>query len=298
MDRVNVLTLQEGSIEGAGKAAFLETAFQKLLIDLTSINKTFTVDGIEDTGAFRDKVYALTLYSEKVMKDVELGKISESTLATFHQLAVQTAQAQVSLADESISVALLQKLYCEEFASIDLEVRERFDDVIDSMRQIGQDRGVDMLGSGQFSEFLEADLDSLSYLGSGIQCLTEALNGIDDVQTRQQISEIRADMISKKTNQDVAAVYSADQGRSDFITKAQAEIASIQKNAKTVESIVTALEQLAKDAGGLIAPTLESISSFSGNLDHLQVGAGGSLAEGLEEFSEHPNAGVPLCEPV
>jgi len=298
MDKVNVLTLQEGSIEGEGKAAFLATAFQQLLTDLTSINKSLTVNGIEDTAPFTDKVITLAKYSAKVLADVDDGRMSESTIATFHLLATQTAVAQVSLADESISVALQQKAICQEFAAIDLQVRERFDDLIDSMREIGQDRGVDMLGSGQFAEFLETDMDALSYLGAGIGCLTEALGGIDDIKTRQQIIGIRDDMVAKKTNQDIAAADSSDQGRKNFISKAKKEVATIQKNAKTVESIVTSLGELLKSAGGILSPALSSLSSFAGNLDHLQVGAGGRLSDGLEEFSEHPNGGVPLCEPL
>lgn len=298
MDKVNALTLQVGSIEGEGKAAVLEASFQELLVNLASINKTLTVNGIEDPLPFRDKVISLTKYAEKVVSDVNDGKVSESTLATFHRLATQTAEAQVSLADESISVALQQKVFCEEFAAIELKVRENFDGILDTMRQVGMDRGVDMLTTGQFAEFLETDLDSLSYLGAGANCLADALKGIDDTQTRQQISSIRDDMVAQKTNQDLAASDSADNGRKKYIAKIKTGIATIQRNAKTVESIVVTLEGILKKAKGTLDQPLGEITTFLGNLDHLNVNAGGRLADKLEEYSDHPNEGVPLCVSV
>ena len=78
----------------------------------------------------------------------------------------------------------------------------------------------------------------------------------------------------------------------------QEDIASIQKNAKTVESIVDELTVLAENIGANLDDVSEGFTAFLGNLDQLAVGAGGRLAEGLEQFSDHPNAGVPLCEPL
>ena len=300
MDKVNVLTLQEGSVEGPDKAFELENALAKLLDELASINNETTTGGIEDPTLFRDQVLALTKYATRIVEDISLGEVSANTLATFHLLAAETAGVQISRCDESVSVAAQQILDCREFAEIDIGSREKFDDLLNSMRQVGLDRAVDMLGSGQFTEFLESDLDSLSYVGASINCLTDALGGIDDTQTRKQITDIRDDMVARKANEDLATADSADQGRSRFLSKVQKDIASIQKNAKTVESIVGALDEIRiklLDAGQESIGTL-SLSTFKANLDHLQVGAGGRLAEGLEEFSEHPNAGVPLCEPV
>jgi len=300
MNKVKALSLQEGSIEGPDKAFALENALQKVLNDMADINVGQTTGGIEDTVVFSSQVLSLTKYAKRIVEDIELGEVAPNTLATFHLLAAETAGVQLGRVDESISVALRQTSICAEFAAIELGTREKFDSLLDSMRQVGLDRGVDMLSSGQFEEFLSADLDTLSYLGTGIKCLTHALTEIDDFQTRKQITDIRDGMVSKKGNDDLALADSADQGRSRFISKLQKDMASIQKNAKTVESIVATLTELQKSLGGALDDSFGTLSldAFSANLDHLTVGAGGRLAGGLEEYSEHPNAGVPLCEDV
>jgi hypothetical protein len=300
MNRVKELTFQVGSIEGPDKAYAVEQAFQKLLLDLTSINnaKASTVAGIEDPTVLRTNVLAIVSASKRVMRDLEAGIATKNKLATLHALAIQTASSQVSVIENSITVAQQQQTACNTFLEIDLQVSEQFNQLTDSMRQLGLDRGVDLLTTGKFEEFLDSDLDTLSYLGVAIECLTESLNGIDDTQTRQQITSIRDDLIGRRTNLDVAAADSSDQGRSRFITRVQEDIASIQKNAKTVESIVDELTVLAENIGANLEDAGEGFVAFLGNLDQLAIGAGGRLAEGLEQFSDHPNAGVPLCEPL
>jgi hypothetical protein len=300
MNRVKELTFQVGSIEGPDKAYAVEQAFQKLLLDLISINnaKASTVAGIEDPTVLRTNVLAIVSASKRVMRDLEAGIATKNKLATLHALAIQTASSQVSVIENSITVAQQQQTACNTFLEIDLQVSEQFNQLTDSMRQLGLDRGVDLLTTGKFEEFLDSDLDTLSYLGVAIECLTESLNGIDDTQTRQQITSIRDDLIGRRTNLDVAAADSSDQGRSRFITRVQEDIASIQKNAKTVESIVDELTVLAENIGANLEDAGEGFVAFLGNLDQLAIGAGGRLAEGLEQFSDHPNAGVPLCEPL
>ena len=160
------------------------------------------------------------------------------------------------------------------------------------------DRAVDMLGVGQFAEFLESDTDSQSYLGAAVNCLTDALKGIDDIQTRRIVISLRDDMLSKKLNIDIASVDAADQGRSRFISVIQKNIANIQKSAKTVESIVEDLQGLLAKTGDAVSESLGSVTTFLGNIDHLAIGAGGRLADSLEEVSDHPNAGVPQCDPL
>jgi hypothetical protein len=298
MDELNQLTLQEGSIEGPDKALALETAFQKLLLDLTAINNSCTVNGIEDPLDLRDKVLSLVKVTGRILQQIESGTISENKIATLHGLAAQVAQDQVSIIDDSASTALRQIAICQEFAAIDLQVSERYDQLLDAMRQVGLDRAVDMLSSGQFSDFLESSLDELSYLGTAINCLTHALGGIDDVQTRLQISAIRDDMVSRRANVDLAAIDASDQGRTRFIDRIGEQISSIQKNAKTVEAIVSDLTQILESLGGAVEETFGEIPAFLGNIDHLAVGAGGRLASTLEEYSEFANAGVVQCAPT
>lgn len=305
MDELNELTLQEGSMEGPDKAYALEQAFQQLLTDLTDINVSVTIggvptvvveNGIEDPLQLRDKVLSIVKVTRKIVSDLEGDKISANKIATLHQLAAQVASEQIDFVDQSSSVASQQIVICDEFAAIELQTSERYEELLDSMRQVGLDRAVDLLGSGQFSAFLESDLSTLSYIGAAADCLKNALDGIDDVQTRQGIADIRDDMVARRSNSDLAAADSADQGRLRFINKVKKDIATIQKNAKTVEAIVADLTVILENAGGLLEESFGQVTSFLGNLDHLSVGGGGRLGPTVEEYSDHPNAGVVKCE--
>lgn len=298
IDKVSALSLQEGSISGPDKAFELEEALAKLIADLRAISSSLTEDGLEEPITFRDKVMSLTNAARRIIFFVEEGKVPQNKLATFHELAAQTADDQIGLATESLSVALRQKAICQVFANLDIPARPQYDSLLDSMMQVGMDRAVDMLGVGQFAEFLEIDTDSQSYLGAAVNCLTDALKGIDDIQTRRIVISLRDDMLSKKLNIDIASVDAAEQGRSRFISVIQKNIANIQKSAKTVESIVEDLQGLLAKTGDAVSESLGSVTTFLGNIDHLAIGAGGRLADRLEEVSDHPNAGVPQCDPL
>src|SRR5690606_40594413 len=102
-----------------------------------------------------------------------------------------------------------------------------------------------------------------------------------------------------RSNIEIAAADSADQGRSRLVDRLKSKISTIQKNAKTVESIVAEFKELLSAAGESLDQSLEGLEKFNallGNTDQLAVAAGGRLAAGLEEFSEHPNAGVVACD--
>jgi hypothetical protein len=299
MDSIKNLTLQEGSIEGPDKALLLQQEFQLLLTSLTSIEDDVTIAGIENPLTLRDQVFALTKGARRLMKDIEDGRTNESHLATFHALALVTATKQASRTEASATVATRQKTICERFASIDMEFGPRYDDLLDSLRQLGLDRGVDMLNSGAFSEFLDVDLSMLSYVGTAIECLKHGIQGTDDAQTRAQLNSMRDDLIAKRSNMEIAAADSADQGRSRLIDRLKTKISTVQKNAKTVESIVADMKGLLSAAGESLDQSLDGLAKFNallGNADQLAVAAGGRLAAGLEEFSEQPNAGVVACD--
>lgn len=296
MDRVKQLAFEEGSIEGADKAFAIEQAFQKLLTDLQSIENNVTKEGIEDTTLLSSKILGLTKGARRIMKDIDEGRATTNKLASFHALSIEVATSQVSEIEASITVATKQRLACTTFNEIEISVTDQLTQLTDTMRQLGMDRGADLLNSGGFEEFLNADLDTLSYIGIAIKCLKDAMVGIDDAQTRQQVNSIREDLVGKETNLRIAALDSSTQGLTRFIDGTKEQMASLQKSAKTVESIVVELKSIAERLGTNLDAATEGFSAFSANLDHLAVGAGGRLAQGLEEFSDHPNAGVPLCD--
>jgi len=298
MDQIRDLSLTEGSIDDIGKTATLQAAFDKLLSDLTAIssNDGSTVAGIEDMIPLQSQVTGLTKGAGRIVGDLDAGRANANRMATFHALAAASANSQVGSIQDSIAVARQQKSACIPFLAIDIGARDSFEQLVDSMRQLGLDRAVDLLGSGAFSEFLDSGMETLSYLGTVIKCLTDTINGLDDAQTKQQLSEIRDNLVAKQTNQDVAAADSSDQGISRYIESLQTQMSDIQKNAKTVEAILSDLKALAKQLEINVDNASNGLAAFAANLDKLAVGAGGRLASGLEEFSKHPRGGVPLCE--
>jgi len=298
MDQLKDLSFIEGSELDVGYAAILQSNFDKLLYDLTSISSEdgATVAGIEDTTILKTKVLGLTKGALRVRDDIDAGTTNPNKMATFHALVAQSALGQVSSITDSSDVASRQKAACLPFLKLQIGARENFDQLVDSMRQLGLDRGVDLLASGAFSEFLDSGMDDLSYLGTVIKCLTETMSGLDDAQTKQQIANIRDGLVAKRTNQDIAAADSSDQGLSRLVDGLQNQISDIQRNAQTVEAIVADLKEIGKQLQINLDNASDGFNEFSANLDKLSVGAGGRLASGLEEYSKHPKGGVPLCE--
>jgi len=298
MDQIKELSFIEGSEQDVGQAALLQAQFDLLLTRLTSISSGdgATVSGIENITVLKTKVLGLTKGALRVRDDIDAGTTSPNRMATFHALVAQSALGQVSSIDDSSDVASQQKAACLPFLELQINARENFDQLVSSMRQLGLDRGVDLLSSGAFSEFLDSGMDDLSYLGTVIKCLTETMNGLDDAQTKQQIANIRDGLVAKRTNQDVAAADSSDQGLGRLVEGLQNQISDIQRNAQTVEAIVADLKEIGKQLQINLENASDGFNEFAANMDKLTVGAGGRLAKGLEEYSKHPKGGVPLCE--
>lgn len=296
MDRVKSLALQEGSVEGPDKAFVLEQTFANLLVELAAISNDFTSQGVEDPVVLRSQVLSITKAVTRVIDSIETGSVSQNELVNLHTLMVSSATSQVSNIDASIAVASSQKVACEKLTSIELGTRQKLDQVFDAMRQLNLDRGEALLRAGKLVDFFSVDVDELSFIGAAANCLNSALNGIDDVQTRKQVSEIRDNMIAQRANQEIAAADSADQGRTRFIENAKETMASLQRNARTVEAIVTDLKSLLDQLGEKFSESASGFTALMSDIDNLQVQAGGRLAPSLEEFSEHPKAGVVVCE--
>lgn len=298
MDQIRELSRTAGSVDDVGKTAKLQASFDKLLKSLTAIhsNDDSTIDGIEDMLPLQSQVTGLVKGANRIVGDLDAGRANANRMATFHALAAASATSQVGSIQDSIAVARQQKAACLPFLEIDIGARDAFDQLLGSMRQLGLDRAVDLLGAGAFSEFLDSGMETLSYLGTVIKCLTDTINGLDDVQTKQQLSNIRNGLVAKQTNQNIAAADSSDQGISRYISSLQTQMSDIQKNAKTVEAILADLKALAKQLEISVDNASDGLDAFASNMDRLSVGAGGRLASGLEEYSKHPRAGVPLCD--
>lgn len=295
MQQVKDLALVEGSPDGPDKALVLHTAFTQLLTDIQAINNTTTVAGVEDVSLLRTKVTGIAKGAQRVLDQIDDGHLQQDDLRTFHAQASQLALAQTSIIEQSISACLQIRNACSIYMEFDIGVRPRFEDLLHSMNQIGLDRAADLLGSGKFSEFMSLDMSGLSYLGTMINCLTDTIQGIDDAGKQKELSKIRDALVGKQTNQYVSAADSVDGGRERVLTRLKDRIEAIQKNAKAVSTIADSIKKIAYKAGVNVAEAAAAATMFSGNLDHLAVGAGGRLSADLEEFAKHPKMGVPLC---
>ena len=180
----------------ASDDALLESEFQTLLDDLTGLNNDVTVAGIEDPQPLRDAALSLSQMALRVMGDLEAGRATAGRMATLHAQALTLATSQVNRIDSSITLAQQQKTICQRYADLEIAGREQYDQTVSSMKVLGLDRAVDLLGTGRFTTFLESDVESLSYTGAAINCLTNAMNGIDDSRTRERLAEIRDDMVA------------------------------------------------------------------------------------------------------
>lgn len=301
IDRLSQTELTEGSIEGPLKAAELADALDTTIASLVSLSNTNTVSGIEDPLALQTQLTALARGVLRVLDQIDEGVATDDSITTIHALAVNTASSQLGWIDESITLANEQRAVCENFASIDLAVRERYDEILDAAYQLGFDRAADIIRAGRFDEFVSLDIEGLSYIGLGIQCLTEALRGIDDTRTRRRVTEIRDGLVGRQTVLEVAADDSIQAGVLGRVDKIQSDIDAVQRNAEVIKSIASQLETLLEKAGQTkeqISTAInegDEVSAFKDKVDRLDVDAGGRLSDALERFSKHANAGVVLC---
>ncbi len=183
---------------------------------------------------------------------------------------------------------------CQTFAQIPIANKAKYDQLIGALGSLGLDRAKDLLSLGKYADYINAGIDDLSYLGMIIKCLKNVIDAADDTQTKASIGKIRESLIAQRTNESLSLVDRARR-RLDFVGKLQDQIAAIQKNASVAAGVLEQLKQIGEQIGANVTAAINAAGELSTNIDHLTVGAGGRLATGLEEFSKHPNAGVPLC---
>ena len=294
MDKVKETTLKEGSIDGPDRAAALAAELERLFDEIRAINSEHTVAGVEDVTELQTKATALALGAERIVASFDTRPPSQNQMATFNQLATQTALRSHSLADQSTADATRLRSACQRFAQLPIANKQKYDQLLDTLGHLGLDRAKDLLTLGKYADYINAGIDDLSYLGLIIKCLKEIIDATDDTQTKASIGRIREKLIGQRTNQSLSLVDRA-QRRTNFIGTLQDRIDEIQHNAKVVAGVLEQFKELADKVGVNVTAAISGISELATNADHLAVGAGGRLATGLEQFSKHPNAGVPLC---
>ena len=294
LDEIKNLDYEIGSIEGDDKAEELRVALEDLTRELTLLENELTAAGLEDPALLKGQLVTLAQGARRVLADFDAGRATEASLVVVHTIATAVADEQIGRIEGSIDIAQRQQRFCLSFSSIEMAARVLFDQSVDMLAEVGLDLGVDLFRAGQFAEFLSRDSNLLTYAGAGINCLTEALAGISDSQTRQRVIEIRDKLVARQVTKQYAAADSADFNLRTQIETAQAKVAEIQRDAKQVEAIVSQLQELFDSLGAVQSPT-DSFNTFALNLKRLAVGAGGRLASSLERYSGHPNAGVVDC---
>lgn len=298
MDRANNLSIEPGSPNGPGEAEILKTAQTDLINKLESIQGQNMASGIEDITPSARKIISIAKAAERALLDIEEGKTSGNRLATLHAVAVVVAGEEAAGLGESQAIANSQIDACTPFTELSISSREQFDSIIGSMRELGMDRGADLLNIGRFKEYMDADTDTLSYLGVAINCLGGAMRTVDDIRTKRELSQIRDDLVARRSNQEISAVDSAVQGQRRTVKKLKDQISRIQKNAETVKSIAGELSALLKEAKGSFEGIGDNLDNLKTDFASVQIGSGGRLAGVIEEFSDHPNAGVLSCKPL
>lgn len=295
MDQVKDVTRQEGSIDGPDHALVLDNAYQAAVEQVGATNTAHATNGIESVADIYTKTMALTSGARRILKQIEDNRVTKDELANFHALAAQIAINQISLVAESQQVAGSLRAAFAQYSRVGINFAQKFQTLTGAMSHLGLDRAVDLLETAQFTEFMSADIDVLSYVGVAIRCLTNAIKATDDVQTRRQIERVRNQLVGRKTNQQIASSDTADGGRLRGLLATKDKIAEVQQNAETIKSILEYLKGVASQIGIDVTAAIGASSALLPNIDHLAVGAGGRLSADLDSLSDQTRAGVPLC---
>jgi hypothetical protein len=289
MAQVKKTSLTEGATD-PNSALALETALHKALSEIAAINEGDAVAGVEDIGPLKLKVNAIIAGAKKIVDRLSRGSVSKSELRTFHALVAQTALLQISKIDTSVSVTARVRNAVEPMLSIEIGSANKFQKLLDMLGQFGFDRALDTLGLGQFGSFLDLGIEKMSYLSSVLDCLGNTINTLDDVQTKKQLSLIRNKLVSRQTNQQLAAADSVDGGRIRFVTQLRSDISEFQKSAETAKGIYEQLKKVGEQLGVNLQEATAAATGFLGDLQHLEVGEGGRLKKDALEYSKNPSA--------
>lgn len=286
--------LVESAVDAVVDAS-LKAAYGGLIAAIAAINSAHVTAGVDDvTNMVSDCLGICTQAELLVQRLGDLGT-ADSDLRTFQVLVATTALKMNSRLGESTTTATKLELACAPYVALSIVARVGVDKLLYALSDLGLDRGRDLLSSGQFAAFFGASLDNLSYTGSAISCLTQALAGIDDAGLRRQVAAIRDDLIGQKTNELLSAADTVDQAGLRRTTEIQDELAALQASAQTIASVLSYLQSLAAslalDVSGIDAL---GQAQFAGNTDALSIGADGSLSAAVGAIGRFADA-VPSC---
>lgn len=286
--------LIEGAVDAAVDAA-LKATYGALIEAINRINSAHVQEGADDVT---DLVAAsLGLCTQAELLVGRLGEVgtADSELRTFQVLVANTAIKMGGRLGESERAAVELQLACGPFLLLSIAARASVDKLLSALSELGLDRGRDLISSGQFAEFFGASFDNLSYTGSAISCLTEALAGIDDAGLRRQVAAIREDLIGQKTNELLSAADTVDTAGLRRTSAIQGELAALQASAQTISGIVDYLKSLAQGLS-LDLSSIDSLGQmrFAGDTDFLAIASGGSLGTAVRSLGRMVD-GVPPC---
>ncbi len=178
---------------------------------------------------------------------------------------------------------------------MDIGFREDYDRLILLLETLGFDRARDLLDTGKFTEFFDSSIDQLSYITTAIRCLTDAINGVDDIGTRNEIAALRDELQSQRSNELLSAADNLNFGGTKILDAARAELERLEQKKETALNLGRKITELLESLTGAAADLSEGFDQFTANLERLDVDANGRLSADLDEFIRRPRAGVPIC---
>jgi hypothetical protein len=299
LDKVQSNSSSEGSSEGSNHALELSKIYDDLIYTITQINSEHVVVGVEDISTMKTQVTHLRKAGNHILKVLDEKAVTDSDMLTFTTLVATTAIGGNNLIDESVRAAYALQVACQSYLATDIGFRKDYDKLITLFEALGWDRARDMLDAGRFVDFFNSSMDGLSYLNTAINCLTEAINGVDDANTKQEIATLRDDLQSRRSNQLLTAADNLNFGATKILADAKRKLEEFERRKQTALNLVDKLRAIYRSINGNLVELDEVIgttyTAMKGNHEQLAIDSKGRLSDAWDEFLERPRAGVPMC---
>ena len=283
----------EGSSLGLDEAVRMDLVFKAMFSGIEAIVSYHIEKGRENVTDLVAQALGVATQGKTILDQLDdLQGVSESDLKTMSVLVAQSTSALGGRIQESIDGAMKFKAALLPGLALSILTRPRLESLMDGMAILGLDRGRDMLAVGDFVGFMNLDISGMSYIGTAIAALADALAGIDDVGLRRQISLIRDNLIGKQTNQMLSAADTMEFGGVRRAFAIKGDISSLQKSAETVQQILNYMKGLLDQLGAVAGSVAGGFTQMSPDVSHLSVGAGGSLVGPLGDLTSRSTVPV------